>query len=246
MTMARVALVTGASRGIGRAVAETLAAAGHRVAVNYHTGEGAAADVVDAIAATGGEAAAFGADVGDADAVAAMIEQVAETFGSVEILVNNAGITRDGLLARMGPEAWDDVIRTNLRSAYLCARAVLRGMLRARWGRIINITSVAGLAGNPGQANYSAAKAGLVGLTKAVAKEVGGRGITVNAVAPGFVETDMTGGLGADVREAALSLITLGRFGTPAEIAAAVGYLASEDASYVTGQVLVVDGGMAI
>jgi 3-oxoacyl-[acyl-carrier protein] reductase len=174
------------------------------------------------------------------------MERVGDELGPVEVLVNNAGITRDGLLMRMAPEAWDEVLQTNLRSAYLCTRAVLRGMLRARWGRIISIASVAGLSGNPGQANYAAAKAGLVGFTRSIAKEVGSRGITVNAVAPGFIETEMTGELGEETREAAASATALARFGTPEEVAWAVGYLASDRASYVTGHVLVVDGGMAI
>jgi len=241
----RVALVTGGSRGIGRAIAERLAADGHRVAVNYRSRRDAAEEVVGAIEAAGGEAAAIEGDVGDPDAVAAIFGAVEAAFGPVEILVNNAGITADDLLLRMKPEDWDAVIRTNLGSAYLTTRAALRGMLKARWGRVVSITSVAGIAGNPGQANYAAAKAGLIGFTKSVAKEVGSRGITVNAVAPGFVETDMTDALGDGVREAALPSISLGRFGTPAEIASAVGYLASDDASYITGQVLVVDGGLA-
>ena len=241
----RVALVTGGSRGIGRAIAERLAADGNRVAVNYRSRQDAADDVVAAISAAGGEAVAIGADVGDADAVSGLFAAVEEALGPVEILVNNAGITADDLLLRMKPEAWDAVIQTNLGSAYLTTRAALRGMLKARWGRIVSITSVAGLAGNPGQANYAAAKAGLVGFTKSVAKEVGSRGITVNAVAPGFIDTDMTDALGEEVREAALPSISLGRFGTPAEIASAVGYLASDEASYITGQVLVVDGGLA-
>jgi 3-oxoacyl-[acyl-carrier protein] reductase len=243
--VSRVALVTGASRGIGRAVAERLANDGYRVAVNYHTGSAAADDVVAAITADGGEAMAIGADVGDAEAVTAMFDAVVERFGPVEVLVNNAGVTADDLLLRMSPEAWDRVIRTNLTSAYLCTRAALRGMLKARWGRIVSITSVAGITGNPGQANYAAAKAGLIGFIRSVAKEVGSRGITVNAVAPGFIDTDMTGALDDSVREAALPAIALGRFGEPGEIAAAVGYLASDDAAYVTGHVLVVDGGLS-
>ncbi|HSG78244.1 MAG TPA: 3-oxoacyl-[acyl-carrier-protein] reductase [Acidimicrobiia bacterium] len=244
--MSRVALVTGGSRGIGRAIAEHLGATGHRVAVNYHSSPGAAEDVVAAITAGGGEAVAVGADVADPDAITAMVAEVAERLGPVDVLVNNAGITRDGLVMRMGIEDWDDVLATNLRSAFLCTKAALRGMLRAKWGRIVNIASVSGIAGNPGQANYAAAKAGLIGFTKSVAKEVGSRGITVNAVAPGFIDTDMTADLGDAVREAAIPQITLGRFGTPQEIASAVGYLASDTASYVTGQVIVVDGGMAI
>ena len=229
----RVALVTGGSRGIGRAIAERLAADGNRVAVNYRSRRDAADEVVSAIGAAGGDAIAIDGDVGDADAVGRMFSAVEEALGPVDLLL------------RMKPEDWDAVIRTNLGSAYLTTRAALRGMLKARWGRIVSIASVAGIAGNPGQANYSAAKAGLIGFTKSVAKEVGSRGITVNAVAPGFIETDMTDALGDEVREAALPSISLGRFGTPAEIASAVGYLASDDASYITGQVLVVDGGLA-
>lgn len=241
----RVALVTGASRGIGRAIALHLASSGCAVAVNYRSRSDAADEVVSTIEESGGRAIAVAADVGDADAVAAMTAEVVEGFGPISVLVNNAGITDDDLLLRMKPEAWDRVIQTNLGSAYLCTRAVLRGMLKARWGRIINITSVSGLSGNPGQANYAAAKAGLIGLTKSVAKEVGSRGITVNAVAPGFIETDMTEELDEDVRAAVLPAITLGRFGSPEDVAAAVGYLASEGAGYITGQVLVVDGGLA-
>ncbi len=244
--MSRVALVTGGSRGIGRAVAQLLATQGHRVAVNYAANEVAADAAVGAIAAAGGNAIAVQADVGDPDSVTAMFAMVGERLGSVEILVNNAGITRDALVLRMGVDAWDEVIETNLRSVYLVSKAALRGMLRARWGRIVSISSVSGVAGNPGQANYAASKAGIIGFTKSVAREVGSRGITVNAVAPGFIETDMTDALGDEITTAARERIALGRLGQPEEVAAAVGYLASDDASYVTGHTLVVDGGIAL
>ncbi len=244
--MSRVALVTGGSRGIGRAVAQLLATQGHRVAVNYAANEVAADAAVGAIVAAGGNAIAVQADVGDPDSVTAMFAMVGERLGSVEILVNNAGITRDALVLRMGVEAWDEVIETNLRSVYLVSKAALRGMLRARWGRIVSISSVSGIAGNPGQANYAASKAGIIGFTKSVAREVGSRGITVNAVAPGFIETDMTDALGDEITTAARERIALGRLGQPEEVAAAVGYLASDDASYVTGHTLVVDGGIAL
>jgi 3-oxoacyl-[acyl-carrier protein] reductase len=242
----RVALVTGGSRGIGRAIVLRLAAAGHQVAVNYVANEDAAIETVTAVKTAGGTASAVQGDVGDEASVQALIDQVSDTLGAVEILVNNAGITRDDLLMRMKPEAWDAVIQTNLKSVYLCSRAVLRGMLRAKWGRIINISSVAGVYGNPGQANYAAAKAGVIGFTQSLAKEIGSRGITVNAVAPGFIETDMTAALGEDAAAAAVQQITLGRLGRPEEVASAVGYLASADASYITGQTIVVDGGLAI
>ena len=242
----RVALVTGGSRGIGRAVALRLAAAGHKVAVNYVANEAAAAETIAAIEASGGTAIPVQADVGDESSVAAMVEHVGAELGAVEILVNNAGIARDDLLMRMSADAWDDVIQTNLKSVYLCSKAALRGMLRAKWGRIVNISSVAGVYGNPGQANYSAAKAGVIGFTRSLAKEIGSRGITVNAVAPGFIATDMTAALGEGAAEAATKQITLGRLGRPEEVASAVGYLASQDASYITGQTIVVDGGLAI
>ncbi len=242
----RVALVTGGSRGIGRAIAERLAAQGHRVAVNYIANDQAAAEVVAGIESGGGTALAVKADVGDASAVAEMFEMIQQEMGPVEILVNNAGITRDGLLMRMGDDDWDGVIQTNLRSVFVCCKAAMRGMLRARWGRIINVSSVAGVSGNPGQANYAAAKAGVIGFTKSLAKEVGSRGITVNAVAPGFIETDMTAALGDEAGAAAANQITLGRLGRPEEVASVVGYLASADASYITGQTVVVDGGLTI
>jgi 3-oxoacyl-[acyl-carrier protein] reductase len=241
----KVALVTGGSRGIGRAVAERLGADGFAVAVNYRSRHDAADEVVAAIESAGGAAMAVEGDVGDPASVETMIAVVTDGLGPIAVLVNNAGITADDLLLRMKPEQWDSVIRTNLSSAYTCTKAVLRGMLKARWGRIVSVTSVSGISGNAGQANYAAAKAGLIGFTKSVAKEVGSRGITVNAVAPGFIETDMTDALGEEVKETALPSIALGRFGTAAEIAGAVGYLASDDAAYVTGQVLVVDGGLS-
>jgi 3-oxoacyl-[acyl-carrier protein] reductase len=241
-----VALVTGASRGIGRAAALQLAADGHRVAVNYVRARDEAEAVVEAIRAAGGEAFAIGADVGTEDGVAELFATIHETLGPVEILVNNAGVVRDNLLLRMTAEDWDAVLAVNLRSVFLCTKTALRAMIKARWGRVVSVTSVSGLSGNAGQANYAAAKAGIVGFTKSVAKEVGSRGITVNAVAPGFIETDMTDEIDEAGRELVKGKISLGRFGTPEEISAAVGYLASEQAAYVTGQVLVVDGGLAI
>ncbi len=244
--MSRVALVTGGSRGIGRAIALGLAQNGHRVAVNYSTRPEAAESVVTEIRSNGGEAIALGADVSDEAAVGRLISEVGERLGPVEVLVNNAGVTRDGLLARMSSDDWDRVIEVNLRSAFLCTKAVMWGMLKNRWGRIISIGSVSGLAGNPGQANYAASKAAVIGFTKSVAKEVGGRGITVNVVAPGFIETDMTAELGEVALEAAISATAVGRLGRPEDVAAAVAYLAGENAGFVTGQVIVVDGGLTI
>jgi 3-oxoacyl-[acyl-carrier protein] reductase len=223
-----------------------LARDGHGVAVNYTANMSAADEVVEAIAGAGGNAIALQADVGETAAVAAMFDEIEERLGRVAILVNNAGIARDDLLMRMSPEAWDEVIQTNLRSVYLCTRAAMRGMLRQKWGRIISVSSVSGISGNPGQANYAASKAAIIGFSKSVAREIGSRSITVNVVAPGFIETDMTERLGADIAEEAAQRIALGRLGKPEEIAAAVGYLASDDAAYVTGQTLVVDGGLAL
>ena len=242
----KVALVTGASRGIGRATAIELGGCGASVVVNYRGQAEAAAAVVGEIEAAGGRAIAIQADVSDGAGVDRIVKATTETYGGVDILVNNAGITRDNLLLRMKDEEWDSVFNTNLRAAYLLTRAVLRPMMRARWGRIINITSVAGLVGNAGQANYAAAKAGLIGFTKSVAREMAPRGITANAVAPGFVESDMTAGLSESLRQAALGAIPLERFGQPQEVAQVVAFLASDAAAYITGQTIAVDGGMTM
>lgn len=241
-----VALVTGASRGIGRAIAMRLAGDGFAVAVNYATNAELADDVVAAIGDAGGSALAVRGNMADVDDVTATFARVEHDLGPVSVLVNNAGITDDGLILRMDLEQWNRVISTNLTSAYLCTKAALRGMVRARYGRIITISSVSGISGNPGQANYAASKAGLIGLTKSVAKEVGSRGITVNAVAPGFIDTDMTEALGEAVTSRAVEQISLGRLGRPEEVASVVGYLASDGASYITGQTIVVDGGLAL
>lgn len=243
--MTRVALVTGGSRGIGRSVALTLADAGFSVGVNYATNADAADEVVEEIAKGGGAAVAIRADVGDESEVADLFAALRDELGPVAVLVNNAGITRDNLLLRMSVASWDETLTTNLRSAFLCSKQALRDMLRARWGRIISVASVAGVSGNAGQVNYAASKAGVIGLTKSLAKEVGSRGITVNAVAPGWIETDMTQTLGEDVAAKAVETISLGRLGRPEEVASAVGYLASDAAGYITGQTIVVDGGMA-
>ena len=240
----QVALVTGASRGIGRAVALELAAAGAEVVVNYASSPEAAAEVVAAIEATGGRAWSHRADVADEEQVDAMVKAVLERSGRLDVLVNNAGITRDGLLMRMKTADWQSVLNLNLTGVFLCTRAVSRPMLKARSGRIINITSVVALMGNPGQANYSAAKAGVVGLTRSSAAEFASRGVTVNAVAPGFIATDMTRDLNADC---ILQAIPLGRMGQPEEVASAVRFLAADPAgAYMTGQVLQVDGGMVM
>ena len=242
----RVAVVTGGSRGIGRAISLRLARSDHAVAVNYSSNSDAADQVVKDITNAGGVAIAHRANVAVAEDVTEMFERITEDLGAVSVLVNNAGITRDNLLLRMTTDEFDDVIAVNLRSAFLCTKAALRGMVRAKWGRVISIASVAGIVGNAGQANYAASKAGLIGFSKAISKEYGSRGITVNVVAPGFISTDMTQHLNDASREKAIEGISLGRFGEPDDIAAAVEFLVSDDAGYITAQVLSVDGGITL
>lgn len=238
----RVALVTGSTRGIGREIAATLAGAGARVAVSGRSAE-TAAEVATAI---GGDTRGFACDIADTASAAALVESVEKHFGSCDILVNNAGITRDNLLMRLKDDDWDAVLDANLRGAFATIRAASRGMMKKRWGRIINITSVVGITGNKGQANYAASKAGLIGLTKSVAKELASRNILANAIAPGFIDTDMTAAMTADARTELGSQIPLGRLGTPGDIAGVCTFLASEHASYITGQVFVVDGGLVM
>jgi 3-oxoacyl-[acyl-carrier protein] reductase len=241
----KVALVTGSSQGIGAAIALELAAGGAVIAVNYYPGnEGAASAVVAQIESGGGHAAAFPGDVSDPASCTALVEAVVGELGALDILVNNAGITRDGLMVRMSDEDWGAVIATNLSGVFYMTRAAGKVMMKARSGSIVNIASVVGMMGNAGQANYSAAKAGVIGLTKTTARELSSRGVRCNAVAPGFIETDMTAKLPESVREALAGQIALGRLGSPADVATAVAFLASDEASYVTGQVLAIDGGM--
>ena len=240
----KVALVTGASRGIGRAVALALADAGAAVAVGFSANESAADEVAAVIRDNGSRAATLRADLSDMAAAAALVDRAIAELGAVHIVVNNAGITRDNLAVRISDADWDDVLAVDLSAAFRICRAALRPMLRQRDGRIINIASVAGVVGSPGQANYSAAKAGLIGLTKALCREVGSRGITVNAVAPGFIDTDMTRALG-DVLDSAIATVPLRRAGSADEVAAAVRFLALPEAAYITGHVLHVDGGLA-
>ena len=242
----RSALVTGGSRGIGKAIALRLAGQGADVAFSYRGNEAAAAATTAEIEALGRRALAVQADVSDADAADGLVKSVLEAFGKVDILVNNAGITRDDLIMRISVEAFREVLETNLFGAFYMTKAVTRPMLKAKGGRIINITSVSGQAGQTGQANYSAAKAGLIGLTKATARELASRGITCNAVAPGFVLTELTQGLAQPLQDEITSRTPLGRFGTPEEIANAVAFLASDEAAYITGQVLAVDGGLVM
>lgn len=244
MLSGKVALVTGASRGIGRAIALELASNGADVVVNYAGNEAAAQEVVSSIEAMGRAAYAVKGNVSSSSEVESMVSGVLERLGKIDILVNNAGITRDNLLMRMKEEEFDDVIATNLKGVYNCIKAVTRPMMKQRSGRIVNISSVVGALGNPGQANYVAAKAGVIGLTKSVARELASRGITVNCVAPGFIGTDMTDQLSDEMKEGLLKQIPLGTLGRPEQIAKAVRFLASEDASYMTGQTLHVDGGM--
>jgi 3-oxoacyl-[acyl-carrier protein] reductase len=242
----KVAIVTGASRGIGRAIALELAQRGAQVVVNYNRGAEAAAEVVAVIEAAGGQATAVQADVSDFEQAGGLIQTSLETFGQIDILVNNAGTTRDQLLVLLKEKDWDDVLRINLKSIFNCCKAVARPMMRRRQGRIINITSVSGIAGQGGQTNYAASKAGIIGFTKSLAKELGPRSITVNCVAPGFVPTDLTANLPEDLLQKAIEVTPLRRMGRPEEIAYAVAFLASDEASFITGETLTVDGGLVM
>jgi len=240
----RVGLVTGASRGIGRACAIKLALLGARVAVNYHTRASAADEVVREIKSSGGDATAIQGDVSQFTVAQQVVGATMSTYGRLDILVNNAGTTRDALLATMKEDDFDAIIQQNLKSVFNCSRAAVRQMIAQRYGRIVNMTSMGGLIGIPGQTNYAAAKAGIIGFTKAMAKEYGGRNIAVNAVSPGLIPTDLTAGLPQEVKDGLVRLTALGRIGTAEEVANVVAFLASDDASYITGQVIAVDGGL--
>ena len=242
----RVAIVTGGGRGIGRAVAVRLAEEGASVAISYRKDAAAAEEAAAAVRAAGVECEIFKGDVASPEDVQALFKGVGDAFGRVDIVINNAGITRDNIMLRMKEEEFDDVLRTNLGGTYLCTRAALRPMVRARWGRIVNVSSVLGLVGNAGQANYAASKAGIIGFTKSVAREVAQRGITANAIAPGYVETELTGSLPEDVKDRIRDQVPLGRFGEAEEVAEVVAFLAGEGAGYVTGQTIAVDGGMTM
>ena len=242
----KTAVVTGGSRGLGRAICLELARGGANVMLCYAGNEAAANETAAACESLGAKAAAVRCDVSKEDEVKALMDAALKTFGRIDILVNNAGITRDGLLMMMKPEDFDAVIAANLRGAFLCMKAVARQMVKQRYGRIVNLSSVVGLRGNAGQVNYAASKAGVIGMTKSLAKELAGRNITVNAAAPGFIDTDMTAALTETAKNAALGAIPMGRMGTPENVAKAVAFLANEDAGYITGQVLAVDGGMSM
>ncbi len=242
----RVAVVTGGGRGIGRAIAVRLAKEGANVAISYRSNDAAAEETAESVRAAGAKCELFKGDVASSEDVESLVKGTQEAFGRLDILVNNAGTTRDNLMLRMKEEEFDEVIQTNLKGTYLCTRAVLRGMVRARWGRIVNVSSVVGISGNAGQANYAASKAGIIGLTKSVAREVAARGITVNAVAPGYVETELTGGLSDEIKGQIRDQVPAGRFGEPEDVSEAVAFLIGEGAGYVTGQTLTVDGGMVM
>jgi 3-oxoacyl-[acyl-carrier protein] reductase len=242
----RVAVVTGGTRGIGRTIAMRLAAEGANVAVSYRSNDEAAEETAASVRAEGVKCEVFKGDVASPADVQALFKGVSDVFGRVDILVNNAGITRDNLMMRMKEDEFDEVLRTNLGGTYLCTRAALRPMIRARWGRIVNVSSVVGLVGNAGQANYAASKAGIIGFTKSVAREVAQRGITANTVAPGYVETELTGSLPEEVKDQIRNQVPMGRFGEAVEVAEVVAFLAGEGAGYVTGQTIAVDGGMTM
>ena len=243
----RVAVVTGGGRGIGRAITVRLAEEGANLAISYRSNDDAAGETAQTIRNAGSSRVElFKGDVSEPGDVEALFKGVSEAFGRIDILVNNAGVTRDNLMMRMKEEEFDEVLRTNLKGTYLCTRAALRPMIRARWGRIVNVSSVVGLVGNAGQANYAASKAGIIGFTKSVAREVAQRGITVNAVAPGYVETELTGSLPENVKDQIRDQVPAGRFGEPEEVAEVVAFLVAEEAGYVTGQTIAVDGGMTM